>query len=295
MSETVAENGKRLLAFRFDVDSVRCLEEGVPRLSELGTALGVRFSFFVNMGYSFNWSHNFRHFVAKRLDRTRAPSPPRAPSLPTRTKLGTIGVLKTMFLNPRLGDRYKAILDSLHAAGHELGLHGGSDHVIWQRSLGQLSKAGIDALLRPAYDDFTARYGRPRGFACPGFVHNAHVYELLDSYGFAYSSDESGEEPFRPSRGGVQYSHFQVPVNVMGEAKVPLVEQMLAMGKYDASIVSACACAIRDRPFALMYGHPYVEGVRADILQRVIEAVDASHEVVTVAEYFERWCQTNAR
>jgi len=277
-----------VLAFRFDVDSVRCWEEGVPRLMELGRSRDVHFSFYVNMGYSFNWSHNFRHFVAKRLKKT-APAAPRAPSLPTKAKLGTAGVLKTMFANPQLGERYRATADRLHADGHELGLHGGMDHVIWQRSLDTLSKARIDDLLRPAYDRFTSRYGAPKGFACPGFVHNEDVYELLDEYGFAYSSDEPGEEPFRPGSAGHEHSHFQVPVNVMGESNVPIVEQMLAMGRGESEIVAACVEAIRARPFALLYGHPYVEGIRADILGAVIDAVADSHEVVTVAEYLQRW------
>ena len=180
-------------------------------------------------------------------------------------------------------------MDQLHSEGHELGLHGGVDHVIWQRSLGNLSKSEIDALLRPAYEEFRGRYGAPRGFACPGFVHNAYVYELLDAYGFTYSSDELGEEPFHPSDGHRDYTHLQVPVNVMGESHVPIVEQMLAMGHGDAAIVEACVDAIRARPFALMYGHPYVEGLRADILEGVIDAVGDSHRVVTVAQYVDRW------
>jgi peptidoglycan/xylan/chitin deacetylase (PgdA/CDA1 family) len=284
---------ERVLAFRFDVDSVRCWEEGVPRLLALGRRRDVRFSFYINMGYSFNWAHNLRHFVLKRV--RGGSSGRRAPSLPTRAKLGTSGVLKTMFLNPRLGRRYRSALDGLHSEGHELGLHGGTDHVIWQRSLGELSRSEIDALLRPAYDEFQALYGSPRGFACPGFVHNGTVYELLDAYGFAYSSDELGEEPFHPREGGREYAHFQIPVNVMGESHVPIVEQMLAMGRPDAEIVDASVTAIRARQFALMYGHPYVEGIRADILEAVIDAVADSHRVVTVAQYLDLWRRARDR
>lgn len=291
-----ARSGEGVLAFRFDVDSVTCWERGVPRLMGLARSREVRFTFFVNMGYSFNWTHNLRHFVRKKV-RGSGPAPRiRAPSLPTRRKLGVAGVLKTMFLNPRLGDRYRSTVDALRDEGHELGLHGGTDHVIWQRSLPELSRSEIDALLRPAYDEFTARYGAPAGFACPGFVHSEDVYDLLDAYGFTYSSDELGEEPFRPSgAGGRVHEHFQVPVNVMGEDRVPLVEQWLALGRDEESIVEACVRAIRGRDFALLYGHPYVEGVRADILEAVIDEVSDSHPVVTMAEYLERWRQAHDR
>ncbi|MEX2048977.1 MAG: hypothetical protein WEB90_05310 [Gemmatimonadota bacterium] len=286
---------KGTLAFRFDVDSVRCLEEGVPRLMELARARGVRFSFFVNMGRSFNWAHNFRHFVVSGHGRTSAVPGPRPPSLPTKVKLGRVGVLKTMFLNPRLGDRYRPILDALYAEGHELALHGGTDHVIWQRSLATLSRHQIDDLLRPAYETFSSRYGAPKGFASPGFVHNAHVYELLDAYGFVYSSDETGEYPFQPKDGDRTYRHFQVPVNVMGDGNVPLIEQQLARGEREADIVASCAERIAGRSFALMYGHPYVEGVRSSILASVIDAVAHTHQVVTVGEYLEQWRHVDVR
>lgn len=49
------------------------------------------------------------------------------------------------------------------------------------------------------------------------------------------------------------------------------------------------ADAIRARSFALMYGHPFVEGVRADLIERIVREVKDTHEVVTVGEYLARW------
>jgi peptidoglycan/xylan/chitin deacetylase (PgdA/CDA1 family) len=283
---------RKTLAFRFDVDSVRCIEEGIPRLIELGERRSVRFTFYVNMGRSFNWVHNLRYFASRRRRASRAA---RAPALPTYAKLGARGVLKTMFLNPVLGERYRGTFDRLHAAGHELGLHGGTDHVVWQRSLDDLSPNEVGALLRPAYEAFVRRYGRPAGFASPGFVHNDTVLRLMDRYGFAYGSDRPGEEPFRPSIEGVELDHFQVPVNVVGPSQVPIVEHMLATGHDEDEIVAACVEGITALDFALLYGHPYVEGVRAEILDAVISAVQESHEVVTVVQYLERWRRANDR
>jgi len=280
---------KKLLAFRFDVDSVRCIEEGIPKLMDVGQRRGVRFSFFVNMGYSFNWAHNLRHFAKKRLGPKPVAVGPAVRSLPTKQKLGVAGVLKTMFLNPRLGDRYKSTFDGVHAAGHELALHGGTDHVVWQRSLGQLSDTDIDALLRPAYETFSERYGEPRGFACPGFVYNETVLSLLDQYGFKYSSDMPGEEPFHPRVGDRHFSHYQVPVNVAGEGNVPIIEQSLALGRPVSGIIDTCVEMISRRDFAMLYGHPYVEGVRAEILDAVLGEVESTHEVVTVEAYLDRW------
>ena len=276
------------LALRFDVDSVRCCRVGIPRLMEAADRLGVRFTFFLNLGRTFNWTHTLGHVARKQLRRA-ASSASHAASLPTLAKLGAGGVLETMFLNPRLGRRFRATFDRLFEAGHELGLHGGTDHALWQRALGDLSDEQLDDLLRPAYESFRRRYGTPPGFASPGFRYDDRVLRLTDDYGFEYGSDMSGERPFRPRVGDRELAHHQVPVNVAGDDTVPLVEQMLALGRSDDEIVRTAADAIRRRDFALMYGHPFVEGVRADLIERIVREVRDTHEVVTVREYLARW------
>ncbi len=300
--------GEGVLAIRFDVDSIRCIEDGIPRLRRLANSHDVRFTFFVNMGRSFNWWLTGRH-VLRRL--TGGGSPRRPPSdvgsagasavtplsLPATKKLGPWAVVRTMALNPMLGDRYRSTFDALHEEGHELGLHGGTDHVVWQRALDTLSDEELDALLRPALATFRDRYGDPTGFASPGFRFDHRVKTILDREGFVYASDMSGEHPFRPagpapdttSAAAPEYEHYEVPVNVIGEGNVPVIEQGLARGLSDDAIVERAVGEITSRPFALMYGHPYVEGVRADLLERILEAVLPRYEVVTVAEYLSRW------
>lgn len=281
-----------VLALRFDVDSVTCIERGIPELRRLADRLGVRFTFFLNMGYSFNWSHHLRHLLRSwggRGSKQKGRSHRRL-SLPTTVKLGWGGVLKTVLLNPCLGERYRATFDALHADGHELGLHGGTDHVIWQRSLDDLEEEGLEELFRPAFERFSERYGRPAGFASPGFRFNDAVSRLLAAEGFTYTSDVVGETPYEQmAPDGVPYGHFQVPVNVLGDEMVPLVEQGLAQGRPTADIEQDLVDAITARDFALAYGHPYVEGVRASLLGRVLERVRDTHDVVTVADYLHRW------
>lgn len=293
MTGPAAPGPKPVLAVRFDVDSITCIERGIPNLRRLADDLGVRFTFFVNMGYSFNWSHNLRHFGRRRAKPRPAGvgdagTPVR--SLPTRQKLGWTGVVKTVILNPRLGDRYRATFDALHGEGHELGLHGGTDHVIWQRSLDEMDETELEGLFRPAFRRFTERYGAPTGFACPGFRYNDAVLRLLDDEGFTYSSDMPGEVPFQPARSdGEMCRHFQVPVNVIGEHQVPVIEQGLARGKGSHEIAEDLVAAVTRRDYALLYGHPYVEGVHSDILRAALERVGDRYDVVTVDEYLKRW------
>lgn len=292
MSET-ASGDRGVLALRFDVDSIRCIEEGIPRLRRLADRVGVRFTFFVNMGHSFNWTYNLRHVLGRRgqsgagSSGTAAPGPPvQGPvSLPVTRKLGWSAVARTIAFNPRLGDRYRATFDALHAEGHELGLHGGMDHVVWQRALDDLDSEALERLYRPAAETFAARYGRPEAFASPGFRFNEAVLDLLDREGYTYASDMEGEEPFRPEG----RTTWQVPVNVKGDRSVPMIEQGLARGTPEPELVDRIVQQIETRRFALLYGHPYVEGIRADLLERVLERVRDRCDVIPVRGYLDRW------
>ena len=104
----------------------------------------------------------------------------------------------------------------------------------------------------------------------------------------------AGEAPFRPERrdGASRHAHFQVPVNVIGDRRVPVIEQGLARGHGDDRIVRDALDRIRARPFALMYGHPYVEGVHTRPLAAVLSEVADDYDVVTVREYLQRWKET---
>ena len=288
--------GRGVFALRFDVDSVTCLENGVPALLRLGERHGVRFTFFVNMGRSFSWRHTVtRTLRSKRGRATREEvAPPRANKLSAAAKLGRGGVLKTVLMNPRLGWRYRPTLDRLFQEGHELGLHGGSNHATWQYALDELGEDGLKRHVRPSFAAFRDRYGQPSGFASPGFRYNEAVLDLMDNEGFEYASDMTGERPFRPPRPGGRghYAHFQVPVNVIGEDSVPVIEQGLALGRSSARIVRDAVERIRERRFALMYGHPYVEGVQWRLLDAILTELSGDYEVVTVAEYLRLWKET---
>lgn len=285
-----------VFALRFDVDSVTCLERGVPTLLRLGERHGVRFTFFVNMGRSFSWRHTVTRALRSR--RTRATGEDAGPSpankLSAAAKLGRGGVLKTVLMNPRLGWRYRPTLDGLFEEGHELGLHGGSNHATWQYALDELGEDGLERHVRLSFAAFRDRYGQPSGFASPGFRYNEAVLDLMDREGFKYASDMPGERPFRPPRPGARrrYAHFQVPVNVIGEGSVPMIEQGVALGRSSARIVRDAVERIHERQFALMYGHPYVEGVHWRLLDAILTELTGDYEVVTVAEYLRRWKET---
>ncbi len=212
------------------------------------------------------------------------------PRLSTARKLGLRHYLETIALNPVLGTKYREDIDALFEDGHELGLHGGANHGTWQHTVHRLGAEQIKALLRPALDEFAGRYGPPRGFAAPGFATNERVLDVLDQEGFMYSGDMPGEHPVRPLKScGERHLHYQVPVNVVGQSRVPLIEQGLACGHDAARIAEDMVAKIRRRRFALVYEHPYVAGIHDEVLDKVIERVEGDHDIVTVEEYLAEW------
>lgn len=245
----------KTFSFRFDIDSLADIEVGVPKLIELAKELDVRFTFFVNMGKSFNWKVVSDKWLVTG-DKTAL-----SRHSSTMRRLGLLRTLRTVLLNPDIGLSHKKILFKLLDDGHELGLHGGMDHPLWQWRLDTLSKDEINGLLKPAYDHFTMLFGRPRGFASPGFSSNSCVLELMDDYEFDYASDMEGERPFRPEG----FRHVQIPVNIIGSDKKPLIEHLWASGLREQGLIERCKAEIVRREMAVIYGHPAFEGSLDDL------------------------------
>ena len=257
----------KTFSFRFDIDSLADIEIGVPKLIEMAKELDIRFTFFVNMGKSFNRKTIFSVKQSKR----RFPRHAR-----TLGRLGLWRTLRTVLLNPDIGTFHKKYLFRLLDDGHELGLHGGMDHPLWQWKLDEMSKDDINRLIRPAYERFTSLFGRPNGFSSPGFRYNSDVLKLIDDYGFKYASDMDGEMPFIPEG----FSSIQIPVNIKGADNSSIMEYLLTQGFDDKYIVSACMDEIFKRDMSVIYGHPAFEG-RAELLRDVlINAKDGGYDII---------------
>ncbi len=261
----------KTFSFRFDIDSLADIEVGVPRLIELGKELDVRFTCFVNMGRSFNWKTLGEGQVA------------RGKGSSTIKRLGLSRTLRTVIFNPNIGLSHKKILFKLLDNGHELGLHGGMDHPLWQWRLEILSKDEINDLLRPAYAHFVELFGKPKGFASPGFRYNHHVLELMDDYGFEYASDMEGEKPFRPNG----FRHLQIPVNIIGPDKKPLIEYFQASELGVVEIVEKCLKEIERRDVAIIYGHPALEGGFDGLREILIWVKESKYQIILMDELLE--------
>lgn len=275
------------LAFRFDIESLRCLREGVPALRRLARDRGVRFTFFLTMGRAVDIRWAVRRLWCPFAEQANRGRP--ADRLPIARKLGMWALLETIVFNANLGDKRKEV-NLLVADGHELGLHGGANHGTWQHAIHQFDAEQLEAFVRPVLDEFRRCWGPPKGFAAPGFQWNEHVLDMLDREGFAYAGDMTGEHCFRPSNSrGELYRHWQVPVNVIGRNRVGFVEQKLAQGHDAKSVVEAAVAEIRKRAFAQMFEHPYVMGPHVEVLDKIIERIAPDYDVMTVEEYLGEW------
>lgn len=271
----------KTFSFRFDIDSLADIEAGVPKLIELAKELDVRFTFFVNMGRSFRWSVAGGQWSAKPETKNLEPnSSPITHHSSTVKRLGLWRTFRTVIFNPNIGLSNKKILFKLLDNGHELGLHGGMDHPLWQWGLDTLSKDEINDLLRPAYNHFAELFERPKGFASPGLKYNRHVLELIDEYGFEYASDMEGERPFIHQG----FRHLQIPANIIGPNGISLIDQFHRSGLQEAEIVRRCREEVEKKEIGVMFGHPAIEGETLSLrtLLRLIR--DSGYKIVPMKE-----------
>lgn len=276
----------KTLSFRFDIDGVGDIKAGVPKLLALANSLGVKFSFYVNMGKSFNWKVFFERRNLRKAKRFGSEINPSVKRKDLLRKHGLIGVLQTVVQNPCIGIKYRSILSKAASSGHELGLHGGMDHMLWQYKLNSMSYDEIKGLLSPAYEKFVEFFGKPYGFCCPGFSYNRDVLSLIDDFGFKYSGDMEGEFPFRPVLEEKKFNHYQVPVNIVATPRASLINKLFYMGMNKKEIVEEVLSKIEERNTAVFYGHPSVEGIRAlTILENIIKsALNSGYEILTLRE-----------
>ena len=154
----------RLFAFRWDVDHRVCVTDGLPRIRAVCRDFGVPNTFFVNMGRS----TNLREWIGKGVTRSKAKLADRE-AVHLIKKTGWPRFLVETALSRPVGLSFVPEIQQLQAEGHELGLHGGMDHVIWSRRFHELPDEDLAADVDESYRHFVRHFGRPVGFSSPGF------------------------------------------------------------------------------------------------------------------------------
>lgn len=188
-----------MVGVRVDIDTVRDARM-LPTTLELLESHGIRASFFVTTGLDETY-RNFRHYL----------NPLKLISGNTLRRYGF-----SMFsgLLARKDVQSSKELNMILDRGHELGLHG-YNHYEWMNNLDNKSREEISGWISKGCELFEKAFGYyPECFAAPGFRTNAVFLEVLDGFGFRYSSDFMGVKPFYPDLNGMKLRTRQVPVSL---------------------------------------------------------------------------------
>ncbi|MCS7281194.1 MAG: polysaccharide deacetylase family protein [Desulfobacterota bacterium] len=199
---------ERIIGLKIDVDTYLGMREGVPKILSILKTYNIRGSFFVPMGYD-NTGRAIRRVFTRRG---------------FLSKVKRIGVVKTygiktllygVFLpGPKIAEKNVGILKRILTDGHELGIHG-YDHVFWHDRIKKLGYERTKIEIDKAVETFTRLSGqKPKSFASPGWMVNVHALKILKDYGFSYSSDTRGRNPFYPVMGGEFIPILQIPTTL---------------------------------------------------------------------------------
>lgn len=284
-------NETRLFSFRWDIDHRACITDGVPEIIEVCRRLGVVNTFFVNMGRS----TNLREWIGKGGLKGSKAKLGDMEAVHLIKKIGWPRFVTETLLSRPVGRSLPRQLETLAAAGHELGLHGGSDHVVWSRRFAELPYEVLQADVTTTYEEFRALFGRPSGFTSPGFKSDERVTRIVESLGFEYDGDEIDGVPYHPEIQGRPVRHWRIPVTICGPRTVPFLEWHGARGTPDQAVLDELDKVLDGQVQAVMYGHPCYEGVRWQLLERVFQHVlDRGYRFVSHAAWVNSLQRANA-
>ena len=283
--------GDRRFSFRWDVDHRVCVTDGLPRIRAVCRELKVPNTFFINMGRS----TNLREWLGAGFARSRSKLKDKE-AINLIEKTGWFRFIVETLLSRPVGLSFVDELKALQAEGHELGLHGGMDHVVWSRRFSELPDDVLEADVRRSYGHFVTHFGRPQGFASPGFRSDERLMRLLDRMGFAYDGDGIGMPPARATAGGQPLAHWKIPVTLCGPRTIPFLEWHGARGTAEGAVLDEIDHHLDANALVVMYGHPCYEGVHEALLRRVFErALAKGFRFVTHAEIVARLEQGQPR
>ena len=256
--------------FRFDADTHACVARGIPRLVELGDQLGVKFTFFVNMGRSFDPRITVAKAVARWLQGGRRGS------LSAAGKLGWREALVAAILNPKAGRSNPDALRAAVRSGHEIGLHGGRNHAWWERSAQRWSaerlNRDIETGLRWLED---CGVPAPNAFSSPAWNSPPALLRLLPMHSIRILADT-----YDPAWNGprMQSSLLSMPTNITAEpATAGYLEIMRLRGWSRARIAEDFRMQLASKQqFAMVYDHPFFAGIHA--LDQVADLIEIAQD-----------------
>ncbi|MGC4008004.1 MAG: hypothetical protein QM805_02795 [Pseudomonas sp.] len=263
-----------------DIDTTVCARR-LDEVVALGESLGVRFTIFANMGRSVSLPAALRRrLVGKHATQPSAAMPAK---LSIRSKIGWLGILESVFLNPELHRLSGDALQRARQCGHEVGLHGGLNHSLWHFAASSMSADEMRRFLMPAVNRYRQLLagGESFGFSSPGFSVSEMAYELLADAGCGYLSD------FIDPQGAIVRRECglpDIPVTLSAAKTVDFLESYVASGEC-WSMEHAIAQSIGVSGFGVYYSHPcFIAGRGRQAFISFIQALKEQAAIVTMRE-----------
>jgi peptidoglycan/xylan/chitin deacetylase (PgdA/CDA1 family) len=273
----------KIFSLRWDIDHLHCLEKGVPNILSVCREYSIKCTFFINLGKSLNFKEWFFKSFSKSVNKLTD-----VESINIIKKIGFYNLLKILILNQNVGLKRLDILHRIIDEGHELGLHGGMNHMLWSRDIKNFTEDEINSILDESIEHMDKNVGQKIfGFAAPGFAWSIGTIRSLERKGFAYTGDIEGKEPFYPRINNNLFNIMCIPVTVIGPNTIPFIEYYAAKGKTDNEISGLVFESISKKKFAVLYGHPSFEGLKTKILGNIFEYIkNNNYKVLTHKEIF---------
>lgn len=209
--------------------------------------------------------------------------------------LGHLGLPATFFIPGWIAEHHPAMTRAIHAADHEIGLHG-----YLHEKLVDLTPAAEEEVLVRCLGIFERLTGdRPVGYRAPWYELRSHTPELLRRHGLLYSSSAMGDD--------VPYRHVGGLIEIPTQWYLEDWEQFAfnpdpAWGAPPRSCAEVFNlwweefCAVRDYGCCMALTlHPWLSGrpARIQLLERLLRAMQESGGVWfararQVAEWFDQ-------
>lgn len=258
-------NDKKV-GIRFDVDTPRCMQKGVPQLLDLARQENIPFTFFINMG--------------KSIDRTRLLKPNSSKQkepikkLSTLEKQSPLDIAQLLLINPYVGKNGLDIIKQCIDEGHEVGLHGGKNHACWQHSAHHWNKLKVETEVLWGLNEIIKVTGEPpAGFSSPGWNSPEEISPIIDKAGFSYLADS------RQHGKKSQEGYNNIATTLLGEpGGVGFLEYCKATNIAEKDIFSWVTRELEKSSPAVLYDHPCYAGFGGKpLLKKLINFLKAEN------------------
>lgn len=265
------------IALKVDVDTYRGTLEGVPSLLRLFDKYQLRATFLFSLGPD----HTGR--ALKRIFRPGFINKVRRTSVASHYGLKTL-LYGVLLPGPHIGRKAGAVMRSVAAAGHEVGIHC-YDHVRWQDYVANRDEAWTRREMFRAAEAFEEVFGdAAKVHGAAGWQLNAPTLQLEQEMGFSYASDVRGTSPFLPLFEGTESSCPQIPTTL------PTLDELI--GRDGISQQNVHQRLYADSRLQLLHGHVYtlhaeLEGMGLlQVMERLLQMWRGEHELCAMEDVY---------